>query len=162
MYYRVIFACIAVICLHSACVKSHRVQRTYATSTSGWQNSDEKVFEFYISDTSQRYNWLLMLQHTYDYNFSNIWLNVSTTLPNGKVLVQKQEVPLAFNDGRWMGRSVGGVCTQELNLGPNGEALKFDQVGLYKVKYKHIMRENPLMDVQQVGMALERLPVMQH
>jgi gliding motility-associated lipoprotein GldH len=142
-----------------ACVPSNRVQRVFYAAPTGLKNSEVKSFEFFVSDTSVQYNWLLLLQHQYSYDFSNIWLNITTTFPNGKYLSSKQEIPLAFSDGRWMGRSVAGITTQELNLGPNSSALKFTQIGKYTITFQHIMRQDPLMDVQYIGMAIEKVPI---
>jgi gliding motility-associated lipoprotein GldH len=157
MYYKLLGILFGVLLCMQACVPNNRVERTFYTPTNGWRNSEIKTFEFYISDTTVQYNWLLLMQHTYNYDFSNIWLNITTTFPNGKYASVKQEIPLAFSDGRWMGRSVNGITTQELNLGPNSSALKFSQIGKHTITFQHIMRQDPLMDVQYIGMAIEKV-----
>jgi gliding motility-associated lipoprotein GldH len=152
-----IFLAAIFLCSILACVKGNRFEQIFYAPAKGLSSNTIHTFQFDIADTNARYNWLLLFQHTYNYDFNNIWLNIRTVYPDGKVELHKQEIPVAFPDGRWMGRCVNNICTQEINMGPDGAPLKFEQKGKYTISFQQIMRQDPLMDVGYLGMALERI-----
>jgi gliding motility-associated lipoprotein GldH len=121
-----------------------------------WVRGEVQNFTVTIKDTSAYYDWLFLCQHSYEYPYSNIILNINTTLPSGKVISLQREVPLALIDGTWRGRSVGNITTQAIGLGPDEAALKFNELGQYNISISHCMRDSLLPHINYIGMALQK------
>lgn len=147
---------ILVITLLS-CVKGATYEKNYAFPNHTWKSSEEVTFEFNVQDTSTNYQLFLMLRHTEAYPFSNIWLQVRTTLPNGQELpVSHTEIPLAETSGKWLGRGMNEIWEHKMPLTRNGAPMHFNQTGRYKMAFRQIMRQNPLPEVMSIGLHVER------
>lgn len=140
-----------------SCFKSNVFEKNQSIPNNAWKNSYKPSFEFEISDTSTQYRIYLTIRHTDAYPFSNLWLNISTTMPGDSHAQQiRTEIPLSQEDGKWLGRMHDEICTQQLSLTKNG-TVRFDKLGRYKIKLEQIMRQNPLPEVMSVGIRLEKI-----
>ena len=52
----------------------------------GWEADEEATFEWQVTDTLARYDFFIDLRHDQRYPFSNIYLFVDFTFPNGRTL----------------------------------------------------------------------------
>ncbi len=141
----------------SSCMVSNTFEKNVGIPNNKWKSNYKPVFEFEISDTTSNYLLFLTIRHTDAYPFSNIWLNVKTTLPLQTTPADmKTEVPLAQADGKWLGRGMNEIWEHKMPLNSNG-TVHFSQRGKYKVELQQIMRENPLPEVMSVGIRLEKI-----
>lgn len=142
-----------------ACVKGATYEKNHAFPNHSWKTNEEVTFEFDILDTTKNYQLFLMMRHTEAYPFSNIWLRVRTTLPNGQELpVRNTEIPLAETSGKWLGRGMNEIWEHKMPLTRNGAPMHFNQIGRYKMSFRQIMRRNPLPEVMSIGLHVERQP----
>jgi gliding motility-associated lipoprotein GldH len=96
------------------------------------------------------------MQHTDDYMYNNIWLKLYTQNPGDSVFnTSIIEVPLAETSGKWLGRGFNHTFIHQMLLTNNGVA-KFSKVGTYTIKLEQIMRSNPLLHVQSIGIRIEK------
>ncbi len=118
-----------------------------------WQYSYVPVFEPEISDTTARYNLFLNIRHSNDYAYSNMWVIVHTTLPSGKKMERRVELPLADKQGKWYGKDSGSLINQQVAIQSNAI---MPEVGKYKFEVEQNMRTNPLPFVMSVGLTIEK------
>ena len=118
-----------------------------------WQRSFKPSFDFTIKDTTSPYRLYLVLRHNEKYNFNNIFVNVFVKGP-GSDTVQKiqQNLVLATNDKGWLGTGMDDIYEHRIPLGPD-QSLK---AGNYTFTLEQIMREDPLENVLNAGLRVEK------
>lgn len=123
-----------------------------------WQSSFKPQFKFIIKDTSVPYRVFVVLRHNEKYNYNNIWLNLYTKAPGDTVQKVQYELPVATNDKGWLGTAMDDIYEQRIALTPNNEKLYFKKPGEYTFTIEQIMREDPLQNVLNVGLRIEKQP----
>lgn len=106
-----------------------------------------------IEDESAAYNIYINLRHTADYKYSNIFLLVHSKSPDGKVVTERKEFKLAYPDGQWLGKGSGNMYSYQL---PFYEKHRFPRKGKYLFEIEQNMRDNPLKEVTDVGLRVEK------
>lgn len=142
--------------LMSACMPSGRFEHMVSVPGNQWKKNFNPVFNFTISDTASQYKLYLYFQHTDSYPFSNLWLQMKTTEPGGSTQLSKVEVPLANEEGKWFAKGMNEIREHKSDLTTNGR-LHFNRRGNYQVEISQIMRIDPLPEVMNVGLILEKV-----
>jgi len=152
--YIVIFICAISL---AGCIPSPYYQKQYAVPGNAWQYAFNPSFTFSISDTAALYNLSFLVRHTEAYPYSNIWLWVYIKQP-GKDSFERSriEIPLAETSGKWMGRGMGELWEQSMPITTNSSAMMFGKPGVYEIKFEQNMRVNPLPEILQVGLRVEK------
>jgi len=110
------------------------------------------TFIFNIEDTAARYNIFVVLRHTDAYHFNNLWLNITTIAP--KDTAQNQQVKLLLADNaKWLGVAMDDVIESRILITKFPVKLK---AGNYTFTLQQIMREDPLQNVLQAGIRVEK------
>jgi len=118
-----------------------------------WPYSDKIKTEFKITDNSLPYNLYFNLRHTADYKYSNIFILVYETNPNHQTKATRYEFKLAQPDGGWLGNGSGNLYSYRLPLQTN---YRFPSPGTYTFTLEQNMRDNPLTEVADVGLRVEK------
>jgi gliding motility-associated lipoprotein GldH len=117
-----------------------------------WDNGFKPVFHFTIKDTSSLYQLYLVLRHNEKYNYNNIYVNLYVKAPGPDSVIKIQKnLPLATNEN-WKGTGVDDIYEHRIELGAP-QTLK---AGDYQFTLEQIMRENPLKNVLDVGLRVEK------
>ncbi len=105
-----------------------------------------------IVDASIPYNLYLNLRVTGEYKYSNIFVLIRK---NGPKLtgVTRYEVKLANPDGEWLGQGSGNLYSYQVSFLTD---FKFPEKGTYTFEIEQNMRDNPLHEVNDVGMRVEK------
>lgn len=142
----------------SACLNNDVFEKNTSLANRHWLLNDSKSFVFNINDTLSNYMVYATLRHTDAYPFSNIWLNVATTLPGeSKPLSSNVELTLAQADGKWLGRGMQDIREHQIPLTPQGAPVHFSKSGTYTMTLKHLMRQDPLPEIMSIGVRLEKI-----
>ena len=137
----------------SSCKEIDVYEKTVAFTKHSWHSAEKPSFEFNISDTVSRYNVFVVLRHTDAYHYNNLWLNV-TTIPPGDTS-QTIKANLKLGDNRqWLGNSIDDIIEHRILI--NSNPLRFKK-GNYKFIIQQIMREDPLPDVLNAGIRVEKV-----
>ncbi|PCJ80361.1 MAG: hypothetical protein COA49_08990 [Bacteroidetes bacterium] len=123
-----------------------------AIGPEGWYADKFAVFEWNIDDESLRYDGFVDIRHTGNYSFSNLYLFVNLTFPNGKQRTDTLQVSLADARGNWFGSGIGDLVDHSISYMENKE---FPLKGTYRLKITQGMRQDPLMSITDVGFRLE-------
>ena len=147
--------------LLTGCMPSPYYQQTYPIPENAWNNHFIPTFKFEIPDTNAAYKMFFLIRHTDAYPFSNIWLVVSIKQPGDSTFQKvRMEVPLAEQSGKWLGNGMGEIWEQlmpvnyQMNEGGISKFLK--KKGKYEIKLEQNMRLNPLPEVLQAGLRIEK------
>jgi gliding motility-associated lipoprotein GldH len=119
-----------------------------------WEKEYQPEFRFMIEDTTVPYNIFLILRHTEEYNFNNIWVNFYTQVPGDTVNSILYEARLADNN-RWLGSGMDDLYDHRIRL-TRENSYYFRKDGEYVFRIGHNMRENPLKHVMNVGLRIEK------
>lgn len=137
----------------SSCDKSRVMEENIPVKDYKWDYSDAKVFTAEIKDTTANYNIYVNLRHSFQFEWRNLWVNIETTFPNGKVYERRVNLLLSEADGHWFGDCLGDNCDIRVSIQQNAF---FPLTGKYTFKITQDMRVNPLPYIKDVGMRVEQ------
>lgn len=118
-----------------------------------WSYIEKLRIPLTIEDTDISYNLYLNLRHTSKYKYSNIFLLIHIIGPDGKRITERREFKLALPDGEWLGSGSGNRYSYQLLFKEN---YKFLLKGKYIFELEQNMRDNPLEQVTDAGIRVEK------
>lgn len=142
-----------VLFLLSACNRKIVFSEYKTFGEAGWEAKNAAVFEMDITDTQSLNNVSLMVRHSEEYPYRNIFLFVTTQYPDGKVLKDTMEVVLSNDKGEWAGSGAGDIFDFKVPIKKN---VRFALPGHYKFSFEQAMRDNPLPQVMDFGFEIEK------
>jgi gliding motility-associated lipoprotein GldH len=133
---------------------SNRVFEEHTAMPKGvWNVRTPVLFNVGISDLVARYNIYLNVRNGQEYPYSNLFMFMSTTFPDGHVSRDTVELTLADYDGRWLGSGMGSVKFSKFLF---QKGVQFKQAGKYRVNLEQAMRVNDLKGIYDIGLRLEK------
>lgn len=118
-----------------------------------WESNFKPSFDFTIKDTTSPYKLFFILRHNEKYSFNNIYINVYVKGPGlDSALKIQQDLVLATNDKGWLATGMDDIYEHRIPLAPE-QSLK---AGTYTFTIEQIMREDPLKNVLNAGLRLEK------
>jgi gliding motility-associated lipoprotein GldH len=117
-----------------------------------WSYANKVKYPVKITDVSIPYNIYINLRVTGDYRYSNIFVLIHRSGPKLNALT-RFEVKLADKDGQWLGQGSGNLYSYQVPLITN---FKFPSAGTYQFEIEQNMRDNPLHEVSDVGLRVEK------
>lgn len=119
-----------------------------------WSSEKTVVLQMNIKDTVNPHNVYINIRNASHYPFSNIFLFLNTTFPDGKLDRDTLEIMLAGKDGKWLGEGLGDIWDNRVLFKKN---VAFPQVGEYRFEITQAMRLDPLPGIMDVGMRVEKV-----
>jgi len=139
--------------LLSSCDKTRVFEQNQQIKDYKWQYDDAKTFTAEITDTNQHYNLYVNLRHSFQFDWRNTWVKITTTFPDGKSVERRVNLVLSEPDGHWLGDCLGDNCDMQLSIQQNAI---FPRPGKYTFKIAQDMRVNPLTAIKSVGLRIEK------
>ena len=118
-----------------------------------WNSHDFPTFDVNVEDTLSAYNFYFNIRHLENYRYSNFYMFLHTTFPNGNQTHDTIELVLAYPDGRWIGKGSGSMRDNNILLNSN---LCFPLKGNYHFEIEQAMRDTQLDGVTDVGVRFEK------
>lgn len=121
-----------------------------------WNIDDKKVFDVKVDndDMADRYNFLIDLRNTKEYPYSNAFLFIKTTFPNGGYALDTMECPLTETSGKWYGKVSANHVDNRFYLRKD---VVFPQEGMYRFEIFHGLRDTNVEGIKNVGLRIERV-----
>jgi gliding motility-associated lipoprotein GldH len=120
-----------------------------------WKADYKPQFQFTIKDTAALYDIYIDVRHNEKYEFNNIWLALTWQRNGDSTQSGQYELPLANNDG-WLGTAMDDLYDHRVRITPErGIPLK---AGDYTFSVAQVMRKDPLENVLNVGLRIEKKP----
>jgi gliding motility-associated lipoprotein GldH len=120
-----------------------------------WSYVNPIKIKVLIVDTAAAYTLFINLRHSEAYAYSNIFIRIKQCNPNKTQTVWRKEYTLANLDGEWLGTGSGNLRSHQLVLFKNHH---FRQPGTYVFELEQNMRDNPLKEVSDIGLRVEKQP----
>jgi len=121
-----------------------------------WSSAYKPQFNFTIKDTTASYQLFITLRHNERYAFNNIWLNLQAQSPGSAAQQFLIELPLASADKGWLGNGMDDLYDHRIPITLDPQKLNFKKGGEYIFTIEHVMREDPLQNIMNVGLRLEK------
>lgn len=147
-----ICAAFVVIIFATSCKQIDVYEKTVPFPKQTWTAAQHPAFEFAIADTAARYNVFVVLRHTDAYHYNNLWVNLTIIPPGDTAQTVRANLKLGDNK-KWLGNSIDDIIEHRILINTN--PLHFKK-GNYKFILEQIMRENPLPDVLNAGIRVEK------
>jgi len=119
-----------------------------------WQLENIPSFRIVVDDTISSNNILFSVRTGASYPYRNIYLFVTTSSPDGKIITDTLQYDLADEKGRWYGKGFGDI--HELLL-PYKSNIYFPLKGIYQITVQHGMRIRDLKGVYDFGIRVEKI-----
>ena len=143
-----------VMMMFSSCGNKNVIfDESVVIPNASWDNQEIPYFDVNVEDTLSAYNFYLNIRHLENYRYSNFYMFLHTTFPDGNQTHDTVEIVLAYPDGRWVGRGSGSMRDNNILLNDN---LYFPLKGNYRFEIEQAMREPQLDGVTDVGICFER------
>lgn len=157
-YHSLLFCFIAWSFVFSSCQTVDLYERVVSIPKQEWPGNFKPQFKFYIKDTAVPYKVFVVLRHNEKYNYNNIWLNIHIKSPGDTVQKAQYELTLATSDKGWLGTAMDDLYEHTIALTPGDVKFYFKKPGEYIYTIEQIMREDPLKNVLNVGIRIEKQP----
>ena len=148
----VIFAIISTFVM-SSCSNRMMYDESVVIPETKWDNKNVPYFDVNVEDTVSIYSFALNVRHMENYRYSNLYIFLHTTFPNGNVTHDTVECTLAYPDGSWAGKGSGSMRSDKILLNPN---LRFPLDGVYHFEIEQAMRDDILKGIADIGISIEK------
>ena len=116
---------------------------------SGWAYGDTLSFDIPHPDSIATGKLAVVVRHTDNYQYSNLWLELTTPLDSTSTRVDTINFQLADIYGKWHGNGVGTSFTTIDTL---DDSYRFERHR--PAMLRHIMRSDTIRHIEQIGLIL--------
>jgi gliding motility-associated lipoprotein GldH len=118
-----------------------------------WDVNNTVKLDIDIEDTISLHDIYINIRNASGYQFSNLFLFLNTKTPNGETASDTLELTLADERGKWLGSGLGDIWDNRILFKKN---FRFADAGTWHFELQQAMRVNPLPQVMDVGMRIEK------
>ncbi|HEY0041993.1 MAG TPA: gliding motility lipoprotein GldH [Flavisolibacter sp.] len=139
----------------SSCDSIDLYEKVVPIAKHQWQSSYRPSFTFNIKDTAVPYQVYLIVRHNNQYRYNNIWVNLYAKGPADSVQKFNLELPLANKEG-WLGSGMDDIFEHRIAFTLDPSRFRFSRSGDYTFTMEQVMRDDPLENVMNVGIRIEK------
>ncbi|MET0300569.1 MAG: gliding motility lipoprotein GldH [Flavitalea sp.] len=150
------FPLLLVVLMAASCQTSIDVfEKNVEIPDHSWNASFKPEIKFEVTDTAARYNIYAVVRHTDSYEFNNIWMNIYTSIP-GDTAIKKQllDLRLATDEKGWLGSGMDDIFEHRILI--TGQPEPLTKAGVYTFRFENLMRVDPLPEVMNIGVRVEK------
>jgi gliding motility-associated lipoprotein GldH len=147
---------IAGILLLGSCTTVDLYEKTVLMPGHSWKSDFKPSFSFAIKDTTAEYQLYIVLRHNDRYSFNNIYLNLYTQAPGEGEKKVTLDLPLATNEKGWLASGMDDIYEHRIAFVLDPRIFNFKKAGTYNFRLEQIMREDPLKNVLNAGLYIEK------
>lgn len=118
-----------------------------------WFAKNKLTYETEITDGNSLHDISLLIRHGDSYPYSNLFLFLTTTYPDGKTTTDTLECILANGKGEWQGNGAGDIFDAVI---PLKKSVRFPLTGKYSFTFEQAMRTDPLPMIMDFGMEIKK------
>ena len=139
-----------IVLILSACTNKNVYTDFYSLQNAEWDKDSVCRFHVEIQDTLTPHYFSVVLRHSSNYAYRNLWLFVNITAPSGNTTYKRLDCELADDVGKWVGKGIS-IYKFEKSF---DEPIVFSPSGVYSFSIRHGMRDDVLKNVSEVGIKL--------
>jgi gliding motility-associated lipoprotein GldH len=147
------FFCASILALFSSCGDAAYFEAVHNFDDTRWDKTDTAFFEIEVDETKGNYEFSLSLRTTTAFNYSNLWVYIESTAPDGTTSKVAQQLPLARPDGSWIGNVSGTVVQTEVKFA----AKAFPLEGHYTFKLMNATQQAYIDHVLDIGLTIRKI-----
>lgn len=138
--------------LLNSCTNNTLIDVNVEVPENSWMYAKSVKATVEIKDPKLAYSVFFKIRNTADYRYSNIY--VIMRIKNGNKFLKdgRSQFQLAKADGQWVGKGSGDLYSNNFLL---LKKFKFPKAGKYTIEVEQNMRDNPLVGVSDIGIAVE-------
>ncbi|HET6227235.1 MAG TPA: gliding motility lipoprotein GldH [Bacteroidia bacterium] len=118
-----------------------------------WNVNNKVKLNVSIKDISTAANFYVNVRNADGYPYSNLFLFIKTTFPNGKFSTDTLECVLADERGKWLGKGLGDIYDNQIPFKRN---VRFPLPGVYTFEIQHGMRTETVPLIMDIGLRIEK------
>lgn len=150
---RVYTLLLALVLLLTACQGDIVSSAHHDLPERGWSLTDTVYLDLAVKDTAQAYDLALMLRHTEQYNYQNLWFFIQSSDSLSPVRSDTVPAYLADDRGQWLGTRTGRYYSGYVYV---RRGIVFPQAGTYTFAVVHGMRDSVIYGIADVGMEVRK------
>lgn len=147
-----ILAVVLLPLMLTGCDGSVYYDESRAVDEHGWLPADSVYFDVPVDDTNRIYNFLFEVRNSVSYPYSNTFLFIRTTFPDGSYAQDTMEYPLADASGHWFGRRTGRYIDTRYYFRRNA---RFPMEGTYRFAVTNGMRDSAIAGLKDISLRIE-------
>lgn len=147
-----ILAVVLLPLMLAACDGSVYYDEGRSVDEHGWLPSDSVYFDVNVDDTNRIFNFLFEVRNSVSYPYSNTFLFIRTTFPDGSYAQDTMEYPLADASGKWFGRRTGRYIDTRYYFRRNA---RFPMEGTYHFAVTNGMRDSAVAGLKDISLRIE-------
>ena len=137
--------------LLTSCGPDYLLNEEQEILSESWQHEDLKSFKVAIEDTSLKYNLHLLVTHSKEYNYENVYMKIHTKFPTKDKREEQITIQLANKRGEWEGKCNTSGCTVKVYL---LEGFRFPEMGNYTFSFEQFTRDSDLIGIEKLQLQL--------
>ena len=143
-----------IILFFSSCDSNRVFDENFSFENANWDRYKTVSFKIEILDTISQNQFFINIRNTTDYKYSNLYLFITTQLPDGNISKDTIECILADINGKWLGNGLGSLKENNILLKND---LVFPEKGTYIFEFEQAMRVEILQGIADIGIRIEKL-----
>ncbi len=149
---RSVFVAMLFVGLMSSCGDDAVYHEVSSINEKGWYKNDLASFDYNSTDTTGRYDIIIDIRNSADYNYKNFWIFVRSISPDNIEYGDTLECVLADNYGKWIGKSTGSLYELPVLFLAD---VKFPKIGNYHFDIAQGMRNDTLEGIHEIGLRIK-------
>ncbi|HZH86013.1 MAG TPA: gliding motility lipoprotein GldH [Brumimicrobium sp.] len=141
----------AMLALLQSCGDTAFYDQVHSFDDKSWDKIDTAVFEVDVQDSLTNRDFILSLRTSTEYLYSDLWVYIMVTAPDGTTSKAAQKIPLARPDGSWIGRVSGTLVESRLRF----DSKPFPIKGPYVFMITNATQEESIPNVMDIGLRIE-------
>lgn len=134
-----------------SCGEQPYFEEVYSFDDKSWDKKDTAVYVVDVQDTVMTHDFILSLRTSTDYLYSDLWIYIMVTAPDGSTSKVAQKIPMARPDGSWIGNVSGTLVESRLRF----DSKPFPLKGEYVFKLMNATQEKSIPHVMDIGLRIE-------
>lgn len=146
------FSFLILVTMISSCDPGMVYESNKDLNNNSWSTFDTLQFDFNVGDTSKWHDLYINIRNTPQYIYSNLYIFLKISAPNGNYSTDTIECVLADKKGKWLGNGTAGLLESKILYKKN---IRFPVAGAYRMEYIQAMRVDVLSGISSMGFRLE-------
>jgi gliding motility-associated lipoprotein GldH len=152
----ILFLLLSGMLLNACSVRTDVFEKNVAIPDHSWSKNFKPEITVNVEDTISRYHIYVVIRHTDAYRFKNLFLNTTIQSPTGETSTHLLDLQLATDEKGWLGSGMDDIFEQRIRITKVKEPVPL-HAGTYKFTLQQMMREDPLENVMNAGIRIEKV-----
>ncbi|HEY8388760.1 MAG TPA: gliding motility lipoprotein GldH [Parasegetibacter sp.] len=139
----------------AACTEIGVFEKNVTVPGHKWDSAFKPAIKFHVTDTAVFYNIYVVLRHTDAYPYNNLWIKLQQHVNDSLREEKNINLILGNNEQGWLGSGMSEIFEHRVRITPEGGIML--RPGTHEFVLEHIMRKDPLPEVMNVGIRVEKV-----